>query len=92
MQLTKPASPLNQASASPWPFDGLASHSYHVIAQRRGKDKRFFGNLLLAIDSFPTETRFLSRKKDHNRAEATLIAYHGSKKPHFPADIPESPT
>lgn len=30
-----------------------------------------------AINQFPEATKFLTRKKDHNRAEAILIAYYG---------------
>ncbi len=40
-----------------------------------GKDKEYARTR--AIEIFPTFAHFFSRKKDHNRAEAALLAYYG---------------
>ena len=45
-------------------------------ALRLGPDKG--EAIALAIKLFPQETRRFSRKKDHNRAEATLLAVYGA--------------
>ena len=45
---------------------------------RLNKDKEY--SRTKAIETFPEFAHYFTRKKDHNRAEAALIAYHGHQK------------
>ena len=49
-----------------------------------GKDKE--GSRLRALELFPMVSEKLHRKKDHGRAEALLIAYHGFHNAHMTSD------
>lgn len=50
---------------------------YFGLTKKRGEEKDKDASRKLALKLYPEAERFLSRKKDHNRAESILIARFG---------------
>lgn len=50
---------------------------YFGLTKKRGEEKDKDASRTLALKLYPEAERFLSRKKDHNRAESILIARYG---------------
>lgn len=50
---------------------------YFGLTKKRGEEKDKDASRTLALKLYPEAERFLTRKKDHNRAEAILITRYG---------------
>lgn len=59
------------------PADWKRHFDLNKLNKKKGKDKNKDRSIDKAIELYPEAERFLTRKKDHNRAEAILIARYG---------------